>query len=110
MILRIATVMVEELSLRCRPGGSSRLHCDNNSVVINSSVPEPLLNKRHSSICYHRVRESQSSITLRVGWIPGEYNIVYLLTKTTMKVNMRHGVVELIFYNKSVVIREKYER
>ena len=45
-----------------------------------------------------------------VGWITGEYNLEYLLTKTTMTVNMRHGIVESIFYNKSVVIRDKDKR
>ena len=44
---------------------------------------------------------------LRVGWIPGEYNIAYLLTKTTMTGNVRHSMVESIFYNRTVVIREK---
>ena len=46
---------------------------------------------------------------MRVGWIPVEYNLEYLLTKTTMTGKMRHGVVESIFYNKEVVIREKYK-
>ena len=43
---------------------------------------------------------------MRVGWIPGEYNIVDLFTNTTMTEKMRHRMVELIFYNKVVVIRE----
>ena len=41
---------------------------------------------------------------MRVEWIPGEYNLADLLTKATMTGNMRHGVVELIFYNKLLVI------
>ena len=44
---------------------------------------------------------------MRVGWIPGEYNIVDLLTNTTITRSIRHGMVESIFYNKAVVIREK---
>ena len=31
--------------------------------------------------------------TLRVWWIPGEYNLEYLFTKTTITVNMRHSMV-----------------
>ena len=42
-----------------------------------------------------------------LGWIPGEYNLTDLLTKTTMTGNMRNGLVELIFYNKAAVIRKK---
>ena len=44
---------------------------------------------------------------LRVGWIPGEYNLEYLLMKTKITGNMRHGMIELIFYNKTVLVREK---
>ena len=75
----------------------------------NSSVPVSFLNKRHNAICYHRVLEAKDSGTLMVGWIPGEYNIAYLLTNTIITRNMRHGMIESIFYNKSVVIREKDE-
>ena len=73
----------------------------------NSSVPASVLNKIHNSICYHRVGEAQASGTLRVGWISGEHNLAYLLTKTTMTGNMRHKMVESILYNKAVTIREE---
>ena len=76
-------------------------------MVTKSSVTAPVLNKRHNAICYHRVREAQANGKLRVGWIPGDYNLAYLLTKTTIKVNTRHGMVESIFYNEAVLIREK---
>ena len=75
--------------------------------MTNSSVPALVLNKRHNAICYHRVIESKAAGTMRVGWIPGEYNLAYLLTNSTMTGNMRHGMVESIFYSKAVVIREK---
>ena len=42
-----------------------------------------------------------------MGWIPGEYNLVDLLTKITMTGKMRHGMVESIFFNKAVIIRDK---
>ena len=46
---------------------------------------------------------------MRVRWIPGEYNLAYLLTNTTMTGNIRQGMAESILYNKSVVIRDKFE-
>ena len=46
---------------------------------------------------------------MRVVWIPGEYKLADLLKMNTITGNMRHGMVEYIFYNKSVVIREKYK-
>ena len=47
---------------------------------------------------------------MRVGWIPGDYNLADLYTKTTMTGNARHEMVEYIFYNKAVVIMDKDER
>ena len=44
---------------------------------------------------------------MRAGWIPGKYNVVDFLTNTTTAGNMRHRMVESIFYNEAVLIREK---
>ena len=65
-------------------------------MVINSSVTSSVLNEIYNAILYHRVRESQSDVTLMVGCIPGEYNLADLSTKILMPGNMRHRVVELI--------------
>ena len=43
--------------------------------------------------------EAQASGILRVGWIPGEFNLVELFTKTTMPGNTRHNLVDSIFSN-----------
>ena len=114
MVLRIATDMVEALRYKLRTFGVNlegpvEVYCYKKSVVTNYIVPASILNKRYNDRCCHRVRETQDAVTLRVGWIPGEYNLADLFTKTTMTGNMRHGTVESIFYNKSVVIREKDE-
>ena len=73
--------------------------CDNMSVVKNSSIPTSALNKRHNVIYYHRVREAQVACTLRVVWIPGEFNLADFFTKTTMPGNTRHNLVDSIFSN-----------
>ena len=101
MVLRISTKMVESLRYKFRTfgvnlEGPADIYCYNKPVVTNYSVPASLLNKKKNAICYHRVREDQSAGTLRVVWIPGEYNIADLLTKTTMTGNMRHRLVESI--------------
>ena len=46
---------------------------------------------------------------MRLGWIPDEYNLADLSTKTKMRGNMRHEMVESIFYNKVVLIKDKDE-
>ena len=114
MALRIGTDMVEALRYKLRKFGvnlgvPSEVYCENKSVVTNSSVPASVLNKIHNTILYHRVREAQAAVTWRVRWIPGEYNLADLLTNTKMKENTRHGMVESIFYNKAVTVREKEE-
>ena len=80
------------------------VYCYKKSMVKKSSVPVSVLNKGHNYICYHRVRETQVDGKLRVRVILGEYNLADLFTNTTMTVNMRNGLVELIFYNKVVLL------
>ena len=98
MALRIATEVVEAFSYKLTTlgvylEGPAEVYCDKKSVVINSSVPVSVLDKRHNAIWYHRVREAQAERALRVGWIPGENNLSDLLKNTTMKVNMRHELL-----------------
>ena len=49
--------------------------CDDMSVVKNSSIPTSALNNRYNKIFYHRFREDQAAGILRVGWIPGAFNL-----------------------------------
>ena len=114
MALRITTDMVEALRYKFRKFGVNlegleEFYYGKKSVVKNSILPASVLNKRHNAICLQIVREHQAAGTFRVRWIPGEYNIADLLTETTMTVKLIHGMVESIFYNKSVVTREKEE-
>ena len=69
------------------------------SVVDNSIIPTSALNKRHNFICYHRVREAQAAGIIRFGWIPGEFNLADFSTKTKMRWNTRHNLVDSIFSN-----------
>ena len=63
--------------------GACDVMCDNRSVVTNSSVPTSVLNKRHDTICYHRVREAQAAGVIRVGWIEGKEKAADPFMKTT---------------------------
>ena len=74
--IRISTYMIEALRYKLRCFGilvefTAEVFCDNMSVVSNLSVPTSALNKRHTSICYHRVREDQAAGIIRVGCITG---------------------------------------
>ena len=72
--------MIESLRYKLRffvisVEGPAEIFCDNMSVVNISSIPTSALNKRHIAIFYHRVREAQDACIIRVGWIPGEFNL-----------------------------------
>ena len=97
--------MIEALryKLRCfriPVGVPAEVFFDNMSVVNNSSIPTSALNKMHNAIFYHRVREAQAEVIIRVGWIPVEFNLADLFTNTTIPGNTRHNLVDSIFINK----------
>ena len=102
--LSIAIEMIGDLRYKLMsfgvPGnGSAEVFCDNKSVVKNLIIPTSVLNKKHSTICYHMVREDPAEGVLRVGCIPGEFNMSDLFTKTTIPGNTRHNLVDSIFLN-----------
>ena len=63
--------------------GPIDVYCDNEGVVKNASIPESTLQKKHNSVCYHRVREAAAAGICRVAKEDGKTNIADLLTKTT---------------------------
>ena len=107
--LRVSTEVIEALryKLRCfgiTLEGPAEVFCDNMSVVKNLSIPTSVLNKRHNAIYYHSVMEAHAVGILQVGWIPGEFNLADLFTKTTMSGNTRHNLVDSIFSNTASLI------
>ena len=61
--------------------GPTNTFCDNNSVVQNVTRPESVLQKKHNSIAYHKMRESVASTAMRVLHEPGATNLADILTK-----------------------------
>ena len=82
--------------------------CDNQSFVTNLSIPSSVLNKKHNSICYHRVREAHTAGTIRVEWISGEYNKSDIGTKKTIPRKRRYELLNLMFNEKVSTITNKY--
>jgi hypothetical protein len=84
--LKIATELVQGLRFKLRMmgvalDGPANVFCDNKSVVINSSVPESTLKKKHVSICYHRVREACAMGMVRIAHEGTHTNLADCLTK-----------------------------
>ena len=61
--------------------GPTKVLCDNQSVVNNSSKIESVLNKKHSSIAYHAVRWAVAASIMVVGKILGDVNLSDAMTK-----------------------------
>ena len=61
--------------------GPSDVHCDNQGMVKNTSVPESTLSKKHNSVNYHVVREAAAADILRVGKEDTQTNLADALSK-----------------------------
>ena len=61
--------------------GPTKILCDNESVVFNSSKLESTLNRKHSSIAYHATRWAVAAGAVLVGWIPSHLNLADAMSK-----------------------------
>ena len=61
--------------------GPTRVLCDNESVVKNSSRFESCLNKKHNAIAYHATRWATAAKEIIIGWIKSGDNLADALTK-----------------------------
>ena len=85
------------------------MFCDNQSVVNNVIIHSSVLNKKHNSICYHRVQEAHTAGTIQVGWISGGYNKYDIGTKTTIPTKRQYKLLNQIFNEKvSTITKRSY--
>ena len=61
--------------------GSSVLFGDNQSMIMNTTVPGSALKKRHSAVAYHRIREAVASGIVNIIHCRSETNLSNILTK-----------------------------
>ena len=59
----------------------TKILCDNEAVVKNSSKIESTLNKKHSAVAYHFTLWNVAAKVILVGWIPTGDNIADAMTK-----------------------------
>ena len=55
--------------------GPADVHCDNESVVKNTSRPESPLKKKHQAVSWHRTREACAGSALRMAKEDTETNV-----------------------------------
>jgi hypothetical protein len=83
---KIAVKLVEALRYKLRMfgvplEGVANMFVDNQSVVVNATVPSSTLKKIHNSIAYHRVREAIAAKIIRIAKVNGKKNLADMFTK-----------------------------
>jgi hypothetical protein len=83
---KIAVELVEALRYKLRMfgvplEGVANMFVDNQSVVVNATVPSSTLKKKHNSIAYHRVREAIAAKIIRIAKVNGKKNLADIFTK-----------------------------
>ena len=60
---------------------STKVLCDNESVVRNSPLLDSSLNKKRCALAYHAVRWAVAAGIAVIGWIPTGLNLADAMTK-----------------------------
>jgi hypothetical protein len=63
---------------------STKVYCDNDSVVKSTTHPDDTLKKKHNAINYHGAREAQAAGHIQIAWIDGNGNLADAFTKVTV--------------------------
>ena len=77
--------------------GSMNIFCDNEAVFKNTTMPDTMLKKKHTSICYHRCREAVAFETIRVAKEGMLTNLSDLFTKPLPQVTTE-GLLDRFTY------------
>ena len=70
---------------------------DNNSVVLNTTMPSSVLKKKHSAVSFHRVKETIATGVVKFSHIPSTLNYSDLLTKPLSPTVFHRLVKPLLF-------------
>jgi 23S rRNA G2445 N2-methylase RlmL len=76
---------------------AANVFCDNNSVVINATIPTSPLKKKHYAIAYHRVREAIAAGVIRVAKVKSEENLADVFTKPLSGQKLRYLISRILW-------------
>jgi hypothetical protein len=79
--LRIAVEAIRDFRYKIRMMGipllgPSQVLCDNNSVVLNTTLPSSTLKTKHNAIAYHRVREAVAAKIVKDTTLVGQRTLL----------------------------------
>ena len=89
---------------------STLLLGDNNSVVLNTTIPSFILKKKYCAVSYHKIREMIACKVLRFASISSEMNYADVLTKPLSKPAFNNIVRPLLFRDPPDKARQKEEQ
>ena len=76
----------------------TRIFGDNLSVILNSTVADAEIKKKHVSISFHVVREAIAAGIITPYWVDGNYNMSDIMTKQIASTPF-HFHTKCIFWN-----------
>ena len=113
MVARQATEQIMDLRYTLRMmgvplDGPSWMFGDNYSVIVSSTIPHSSLNKRHTALSYHRVRECIASETIHFQHVPGRCNPSDVLTKYLSWSKFWPLVQPLLYWKGKALLSDSY--
>ncbi len=78
--------------------GPANTFVDNNSVVLNATVPSSTLKQKHNSIAYHRVREAIAANVIRIAKVSGKKNLADMLTKPLPANELTYFIRKVLYF------------
>ena len=83
---KMATELIMEyccslIMMGVEPDGPALMLGDNNSVVLNCTMPHSVLKKKHNACSHHRIREAVAAGIIKFAHIPSTMNCADILTK-----------------------------
>ena len=83
----------------CPIHGPANVYCDNKGVVLNTSLPESTLSKKHNSINYHVIREAVAAGIMRVANENTLTNLADALTKL-LPYSKKHELMQSVLWDR----------
>ena len=77
--------------------GPALMLADNNSVVLNTTIPKSVLKKKHNACAYYHVREAIAAGIVKFSHIRSEMNYADILTKSLSSNDFHTLVKPLLF-------------
>ncbi len=77
--------------------GPANVFCNNNSVVINSTILKSTLKKKHNAIAYHRVHKAVAAQMLQIAKVHTSENLADLLTKPLSVVYLKNLIQKILW-------------